>query len=148
MRMLMWVGISAVGVMAAVGGLVVGVPAAPFVMEYGCGPTEERLGEALAGDPVLDAGVEEARAEESYQECDDDDLNVVAGKAYRYGGDRESVLVHYRDAARAHGWRYRTSACFTKSIDGSVASLILEGLTDGSLQVEIIAADGATEHWC
>ncbi|MFE7841299.1 hypothetical protein ACFU53_36185 [Streptomyces sp. NPDC057474] len=56
MRMLMWVGISVVGVMAAVGVVVVGVPAALFLVSYGCGSAEERLEEALAGDPVLDAG--------------------------------------------------------------------------------------------
>lgn len=54
----------------------------------------------------------------------------------------------YRDAAQAHGWRYRTSDRFTRSIDGAVASLTLEGPADGSLHVEIVAAREDSEPWC
>ncbi|WP_338897518.1 hypothetical protein WBG99_19485 [Streptomyces sp. TG1A-60] len=147
MRMAM-VGTWAAVVMVVMGLVVVGVPVGYFLFVYGCGREEERLGEALAGDPVLGEGVEGVRAEESYQGCDDDDLFVVAGKSYRYGGDRKSVLAHYREAAPAHGWRYRTNDCFTKSIDGAVASLTLHGPADGSLQVEIVAVREDPEPWC
>lgn len=141
---------STAGVVAAVALLGVGLPVGYFLVEYGCGREEERLGEALAEDPVLDDGVDGARVEESYQECDDDDLTAVAGKTYRYGGDRESVLAHYRDAAQAHGWRYRTGDCLTKSIDGAMAGLTLEGPGPGdrSLHVEIVAARQDSEPWC
>lgn len=142
------VGIQAAAVVAVVGLLFVGLPVGYFLVVYGCGREEQRFGEKLADDPVLGAGVDGAAAEDSYQECDDDDLTVVAGKAYRYGGDKEIVLRHYRDAAQAHGWRYRASDCFTKQIDGALASLMLDGPTDGSFAVEVVATPDHSEPWC
>lgn len=142
------VGKSAAGLVAVVALVVVGVPAGYLLIDYGCGGAEQRLGEALAADPVLDDGPDGAEPQESYQECDDDDLFVVAGTAYRFGGSRGQGLSHYRDAAEAHGWRYRTSDCFTKSIDGTLAQLTVVGPADGSLHVEIIAQRDSSEPEC
>lgn len=143
------VGIAAAGIVAAVGLVIVGAPVGYFLVGYGCGADEERLGEALARDPVLDDGPDGAEERESYQECDDDDLFVVAGKAYAYEGEsRESVLVHYRDAAQAHGWRHRVDDCFSKRIDGTVAYLSVEGLADGAFEVSILADRDDTGSWC
>ncbi|MGW0842119.1 hypothetical protein ACWD26_18475 [Streptomyces sp. NPDC002787] len=141
-------GVWAAAVMVVMALMAAGSPVGYFLFVYGCGQEEERFGDVLAGDPVLDDSVVGARAEESYQECDDDDLFVVVGKRYRHDGDRKGVLVRYRDAAQAHGWRYRTSDCFTKSIDGAVASLMLDAPADGSVYVEIVSARGDSEPWC
>ncbi|MDX3544678.1 hypothetical protein PV729_19995 [Streptomyces europaeiscabiei] len=48
------VGITALLGIAAVKGAVAAIPEVAFLMEYGCGDEEDRLGEALAGDTVLD----------------------------------------------------------------------------------------------
>lgn len=132
---------SGVGIAAVLGLVVVGAPVGYFLVAYGCGTEEERLGEALARDPVLDDGPDGAEVRESYQECDDDDLFVAAGKVYGYEGEsRESVLVHYRGAAQAHGWLLHGAGdCFSKEIDGTVAYLSIEGPADGAFQVGVIA---------
>lgn len=163
MRMLkVWlltVGIAALLGVAAVKGAVGAIPEVEFLMEYGCGGEEDRLGEALAGDAVLDDEPDGAGAGEAYDGCDDDDLFVVAGKSYTYdegqGRGRESdvvvhesVLAHYRDAAQAHGWRYRSSGCFSKSIDGTTAYLTIDGPTGGVLDVGIIASREPSEPYC
>ncbi|WP_245685519.1 hypothetical protein [Streptomyces yerevanensis] len=146
------VGTSLVGLLAAVGlgtaaFVVVGSPLGYFLFEYGCRAEEDRLGEVLAGESVLGARPEGAGEGEPYQGCDDDDLFVVAGTSYAYGEPRESVLAHYRKAALAEGWRVRTKDCFAKRIDGTTAYLTVEGPTDGSLQVEIVA-DRDDSDWC
>ncbi|WP_371579136.1 hypothetical protein [Streptomyces sp. NBC_01314] len=139
------------------------IPEVSFLMEYGCGDAEDRLGEALAGDAVLDDGPDGVGAGEPYEGCDDDDLFVVAGKSYTYTytydkgqgrgreGDvvaHESALAHYRDVAQAHGWRYRSSGCFDKRIDGTTAYLTIGGPTDGALDVGIIATREYSEPYC
>ncbi|MDX3135366.1 hypothetical protein PV367_37505 [Streptomyces europaeiscabiei] len=153
------VGIAALLGVAAVKVVDVAIPEVGFLMEYGCGDAEDRLGEALAGDAVLDDEPDGAGAGEAYDGCDDDDLFVVAGKSYTYdegqGRGRESdvlvhesVLAHYRDAAQANGWRYRSSGCFSKSIDGTTAYLTIDGPADGALDVEIIATRESSEPYC
>ncbi len=71
---------------------------------------------------MLDAGPEGTEARELLQGCDDADLIVVAGRSYEYDAadkTQADVLAHYRDSARAHGWRYRTT---TASASVSTAS--------------------------
>jgi hypothetical protein len=147
------VGTSLAGLLAAVGLLgtaafvAVGAPLGYFLFEYGCGAEEDRFGEVLAGESVLGARPKGAGEGEPYQGCDDDDLFVVAGTSYAYGGPRESVLAHYREAALAEGWQVRAEDCFAKRIDGTTAYLTVEGPTGGSLQIEIIV-DRDDSHWC
>ncbi|MGW1669553.1 hypothetical protein [Streptomyces sp. NPDC002324] len=144
-------GTTATGVVAVMALLFVGLPVGYFLVAYGCGREEERFGVTLADESVLGAGIAGAAGAavvDTYQECDDDDLTVVVGRAYRYDGAREGVLRHYRDAAQADGWRHRADDCFTKRIDGALASLMLEGPADGSFAVEIAAAADSSEAWC
>lgn len=91
-----------------------------------------------------------AGREESYRECDDDDLFVVVGARYRAGAAvREDVLGHYRRAAVADGWQPgAVSGCFTKAVGGTTAYLELEDPdADGRFPVEIVA-DRAGGEWC
>lgn len=140
-------GLAIAGLLGAAAYVAVGSPVAYFLFEHGCRAEEESLGEALAAESVLDAPPEGAGERESYQECDDDDLFVVAGKSYAYGGSRNGALAHYRDAARAAGWRGHAEDCFTRRIDGTTAYLTVEGPADGTLHVEIIA-DREGSRWC
>lgn len=100
---------------------------------------EERLGGGVGRESVPGDGPERPEAREPYEECDDDDLFAVAGRAYAYDGARESVVAHCRDAARGQGWRQRAVDCFSERIDGTTAHLGVEGPAGGSCQVELIA---------
>ncbi|MFD5473584.1 hypothetical protein [Streptomyces sp. NPDC127105] len=140
--------------MAVLGLLVVGLPSVYFLTSYGCGADEDRLAEVMAGAAVLGTAPEGADPTGRYRSCDDDDRFVVVGAEYRYGGSSEGALAHYREAARADGWRPRSAAkggtvpgCFTKSMGGTTAYLGIEGPDDGLLQVEIVA-DHAGSQWC
>ncbi|MGX1885453.1 hypothetical protein [Streptomyces sp. NPDC055287] len=143
-------------VVAVSGLLLVGLPASYFLTVYGCGEEEDRLAEVMAGAAVLDAAPEgtDGREKNHYRECDDDDRFVVVGKQYRYDRSSNFALGHYREAARADGWRPRTTAegetvpgCFTKAMGGTTAYLGVEGPEDGLLHVEIVA-DRAGSPWC
>ncbi len=140
--------------MAAPGLLLLGLPALYFLTAYGCGEEEDRLAEVMAGSAVLDAAPEGAREEDRYRECDDDDRFVAVGRVYRYRGDEGSAQAFFREAARADGWRPRTTAdgetvpgCFTASMGGTTAYLYLEGPDGGLLHVEVVA-DRAGTRWC
>ncbi|WP_225877166.1 hypothetical protein [Streptomyces resistomycificus] len=140
--------------MAVSGLLLTGLPALYFLTVHGCGEGEDRLAEVLAGETVLDAAPEGATREDRFQECDDDDRFVVVGARYRYDGSSREALRHYREAARADGWRPRALAgggtspgCFTKSVGGTTAYLVVEGPDDRLLHVEIVA-DRANSQWC
>jgi hypothetical protein len=149
------VGAGVLGVLGAGGFAVVKSPVGYFLFEYGCGSGEERLGEALAGEAVLDGPAPEGSGGgESYQECDDDDLFVVAGRSYAYTGSRSSALAHYRDLAAASGWRAVSGDdgvgggdCFGKPVGGTTAYLTVEGPAEGVLHVEIVADRGGGD-WC
>ncbi|MEH0528145.1 hypothetical protein QBA75_13410 [Streptomyces stelliscabiei] len=141
-------GTTATGAVAVMALLFGGLPVGYFLVAYGCGRQEERFGVTLADEPVLGAGIAGAVVVDTYQECDDDGPAVAAGRAYRYDGDREGVLRHYRDAAQAEGWRHRAGDCFTQRIDGALASPMPEGPADGSFAVETAAAADSSEAWC
>ncbi|MES5824404.1 hypothetical protein [Streptomyces sp. RG80] len=125
----------------------VGSSAGYFPFGYGCGDAEERLGEALAKESVLDVPPSSAGAGESYRSCDDDDLFVVAGRSYAYEGSRESALRHYLDVGSTRGWRTAAGDCLAKRIDGTTAYLTVWGPEKGTLDVEI-TADRAGSRWC
>lgn len=139
--------VAAFGAVIGVGATLVVSPAGYVLFEYGCGDSEEDLGEALAADAVLDVAPDGAGEKESYESCDDDDLFVVAGHSYTYDGTHEAALAHYREAAQAGGWRQREGDCFSKEIDGTDAYLTVDGPADGSLAVEIVAARESLEDW-
>ncbi|MFI6034153.1 hypothetical protein ACIBBD_08290 [Streptomyces sp. NPDC051315] len=134
----------------AAGAVFLGAPAVYFLTDYGCGDAEDRLAGTLAGEAVLAAEPAGAGREETYRECDDDDLFVVVGARYRAGSAaRQDVLAHYRRAAVADGWRPGpVSGCFTKAVGGTTAYLELETPdADGRFHVEIVA-DRAGSEWC
>ncbi|GGU32239.1 hypothetical protein [Streptomyces daghestanicus] len=117
------------------------------LLAYGCGDAEDRLGDALAGEPVLATAPDGARVKESYRSCDDDDLFVVAGTSYAYDGTRGTALAHLRADAAAQGWRDGAGTCLTKRVGGTTAYLTLEGPDDGTLWVELVA-DRDNSDWC
>ncbi|MDN3024810.1 hypothetical protein [Streptomyces sp. S.PB5] len=140
--------VAAVGLLGAAGFVVVGSSAGDLLFGYGCGEAEDALGEALAAESVLGVAPEGSRGRGSYQECDDDDRFVVAGRAYGYDGKRESALEHYRRTASERGWGpVADGECFAKRVDGTTAYLTVWGPQDGKLQVEIIA-DRGDGRWC
>ncbi|WP_232839097.1 hypothetical protein [Streptomyces triticisoli] len=148
------VGLLLAAAVAVSGLLLVGLPALYFLTVYGCGEDEDRLAEVMAGAAVLDTAPEGADPEDRYRGCDDDDRFVVVGTQYRYDGSSKNALAHYRRAARADGWRPRTTAegetvsgCFTKSMGGTTAYLSIDGPDDGLLEVGIVA-DHAGSQWC
>ncbi|MET8112106.1 hypothetical protein [Streptomyces prasinus] len=147
-------GALATAVVAVAGLVLVGLPAVYFLAGYGCGEEEDRLAGAMAAETVLSAVPEGADRASRYQECDEDDLFVTAGARYEYGGSPKAALRYYREAARADGWRPRTTAgdetapvCLTKPVDGTTAYLSVEGPEKGLLDVEIVA-DRAGSKWC
>ncbi|CAL9479679.1 hypothetical protein SUDANB58_03030 [Streptomyces sp. enrichment culture] len=148
----MGVRLSAVVVVSGL--LLLGLPALYFLTVYGCGEEEDRLAGVMAGERVLDAVPEGAGRGDRYRECDDDDRFVVVGTRYRYGGSPENASRHYAEAARAGGWRPRTTAggetvpgCFTKRVGGTTAYLDAGEPEGGFVQVEIVA-DRAGSRWC
>ncbi|GAB3179490.1 hypothetical protein GCM10027162_32060 [Streptomyces incanus] len=150
----MGAGTRAAAVVAVAGLLLVGLPTVYFLTTYGCGGAEDRLAEAMADEAVLGTAPEGADRASHDQECDDDDLFVTVGTQYRYDGSPKTALRHYREAARADGWRPRATAggetvpgCFTKAVDGTTAYLTVEGPEEGVLHVDIIA-DHAESEWC
>lgn len=135
------------GLLGTAGYVAVGSPAGNPLFGYGCGDAEERLGEVLAGESVLEVPPDGSRNGESYQECDDDDLFVVAGRSYAYDGSPQSALQHYRDRASAQGWRAVAGDCFTKPVGDTTGYLTVWGPDEGTLQVEI-TADREDGRWC
>lgn len=135
------------GLLGTAGYVAVGSPAGNLLFGYGCGAAEERLGEALAGESVLAVPPDGSSSAESYQECDDDDRFVVAGRSYAYDGSRQSALQHYRDRASAQGWRAVAGDCFTKPVGDTTGYLTVGGPDAGTLHVEIIA-DRDGSRWC
>ncbi|MFE4176800.1 hypothetical protein ACFRR7_32955 [Streptomyces sp. NPDC056909] len=149
-----WVGPLLTGLVVVPVVMLVAVPVGYFVFMYGCGEAEDRLTEAIAGDPVLDARPAGAAKEQPYDGCDDDDLFVYAGTDYSYHAPRQSVLGHYEETARANGWRPRATSedgaaadCFVKRIDGTTAYLTVDGPDNGKVHVSI-TADRAGSEWC
>ncbi|KUO21106.1 hypothetical protein [Streptomyces dysideae] len=140
--------VAAAGLAGTAAFVVAGSPVGYFLFEYGCGSEEEKLGDVLAEESVLDAQPEEFGEPDPYQHCDDDDLFVVAGKSYSYGGSRDSVLAHYREAAPAKGWKPRSEDCFAKRIDGTTAFLMVEGPADGTVEIAITADRDDSGDWC
>lgn len=135
------------GLLGTAGYLAVGSTAGSPLFGYGCGAAEERLGEVLAGESVLEVPPDGSGSAESYQECDDDDRFVVAGRSYAYDGSRRSALQHYRDRASAQGWRAVAGDCFAKPVGETTGYLTVGGPDEGTLQVEIIA-DRDDSRWC
>ncbi|MEV7684124.1 hypothetical protein AB0O64_37150 [Streptomyces sp. NPDC088341] len=149
-----WVGPLLTGLVVVPVVMLVAVPVGYFVFMYGCGEAEDRLTEAIAGDPVLDARPAGAGKEQPYDGCDDDSLFVYVGTDYAYHAPRQSVLGHYEETARANGWRPRATSedgaaadCFVKRIDGTTAYLTVDGPDNGKVEVSIIA-DRAGSEWC
>ncbi|SCF92294.1 hypothetical protein GA0115259_104884 [Streptomyces sp. MnatMP-M17] len=147
-------GLLVAGLIAVPMVMFVGEPIRYFLFTYGCREEEDRLAEALAGDPVLDAPPTGAGKAETYKGCDDDDLFVWVGTEFPYDASRQSVLVHYRETARANGWQPqatdadgRPSDCFTKRIGGTTAYLSVYGPDNGKAGVGI-TADQAGSEWC
>ncbi|MGW3678384.1 hypothetical protein [Streptomyces prasinus] len=147
-------GTRASAVVAVAGLLMVGLPAVYFLTTYGCGGAEDRLAGAMAREAVLGTAPDGADRASRYQECDDDDRFVTAGTRYRYDGPPQAALLYYREAARADGWRPRTTdgdeaapLCFTKPVDGTTAYLSVGSPEEDVLDVEIIA-DRAESEWC
>ncbi len=143
-----------VALVGVLGLLFVGLPAAFFLFAYGCGGQEDRLAEVMAHEAVLDVETPEgAGQEERSQSCDEDDLFVVVGARYPYGGSPENYLGRYREAALADGWRTRGAAggatvpeCFVKSVGGTTAYFSVERLDDGFVYAEIVASADGSEH--
>ncbi|MCX2923075.1 hypothetical protein [Streptomyces sp. NEAU-W12] len=138
---------------AASGLLLVGLPAVYFLTAYGCGEGEDRLAEAMAHETVLDTAPDGAGRANRYQECDDDDRFVVVGRQYPHDSSPRTALRHYRKAAQADGWRPGAAAgggtvpgCFTKSVGGTTAYLVVEGPEKGVLHVEIVADHAESER--
>ncbi len=132
----------------------VGEPVRYFLFSYGCGEAEDRLSEAIARDPVLDTLPAGAGEGERYEECDDDDLFVSVGTEFPYDASRRSVLVHYRETARANGWQPLPTGtdgsppdCFSKRIGGTTAFLSVYGPDNGMASVGI-TADHSGSNWC
>nr|WSZ97443.1 hypothetical protein OH820_18875 [Streptomyces sp. NBC_00857] len=147
------VGVLLAGLVAVPAVMLVGVSAGYFTFTYGCGEAETRLAEAMAADPVLDAGPGDASKGELYKECDDDDLFVSVGTEYPYSAPRQNNPGHYIEAAQAKGWQSLVRSeddslpeCFTKRIDGTTAYLTVDG-TGGGTRLEITADRGGSE-WC
>ncbi|NNN35414.1 hypothetical protein HLK59_34605 [Streptomyces sp. S3(2020)] len=95
----------------------------------------------------MEAAPDGSRSGESYQECDDDDRFVVAGRSYAYDGSRQSALRHYRDRAAAQGWRAVADDCFSKPVGDTTGYLTVWGPDEGTLQAEIVA-DRDDGRWC
>ncbi|MFF8957921.1 hypothetical protein [Streptomyces sp. NPDC014894] len=147
--------LTATGLATAAALLVVALPAGYFLVSYGCGDREDRLAAALAGDPVLDAVPDGAGKREEYRSCDDDDLFVSVGESFSYGDSRAVVLGHYREAARANGWRPHTSSggkpvpdCFTKRLDGTTAYFDVTVADGGPVELSITADHQDADSWC
>ncbi|MER6188068.1 hypothetical protein [Streptomyces sp. NPDC001652] len=139
--------VAAGGLLGTAGYVVVGSSAGDLLFGYGCGDAEERLGEVLAAESVLEVPPDGSRGGESYQECDDDDRFVVAGRSYAYEGSPQSAIQHYRDRASAQGWRAVAGDCFAKSVGDTTGYLTVWGPDEGTLQVEI-TADREDSRWC
>lgn len=105
----------------------------------GCSDRDQRFAAVLADLPILSAHPGDATPKDRYSGCDIDDGFAYAGRRYRTGLDRESILSFYRAAATADGWHpdkenptpvpsaglivSGSAGCFYKEIGGTTVHL-------------------------
>ncbi|MBN6051815.1 hypothetical protein JYK22_07695, partial [Nonomuraea sp. RK-328] len=101
------------------------------VLSYGCGAKEDRMAEAMVTQAVFaqrPAGVRPEGPPET--SCDDDDLLVIAERAYRLPPARVDALAFYGAVAAGDGWKPSDEPglekiCYSKAIDGEVVDMEL-----------------------
>jgi len=120
---------------------------------YDCSAAEDRLGAALAQDPLFTAppaGVE--RVSVKIRPCDEDDGHVEVAGRYRPAPGVPDAEQRFRASLDGHGWRARPSErgaarCWSKETAGTTAYLRLKRSNGRGLAV-VLYADRQGTEWC